>query len=563
MPTIDIQPTSHARNAFEVPKDQTIAIYFNNYTTLGSGSLILSNGQGDTRRIAVHDASQVKLVQSKGTPIMGIPDSSTLTINPHDDLLGNSSYYLLADAGVINDNAGHPLPGITDPTAFRFNTTTDTSAPQLLSGSRYQGTNAFSLTFNESVKLSGLGKIKLTNNRGDERIMQVTPSSKSGYALELRTDPLLSNTAYYLHIEANAITDSAGNELLSSTLNYTTGDEGANYQPYEHNLTVDLEKRPLPANGNVTLKSLTYAIKAGSGYITISNGLGDTRRIAVNDSRQVKFPAEQRNTVMINPLVDLWPRSEYTLSVDPGALTDLVGDSYSIADEYVVSEYGSYFNTVVADTSPPLALSGSYSEQSGVISQGAGRYISAAFNEALEIGNGNLTISNGLGDNHIIAINDTSQVMHYDGYASLEINIKQNLLPNTRYFVLADKGILTDRFGNPFAGVNSPDSFSFTTGPIAPALKQPVQEINHPGGVTGRYEPGDRLVFSFNTPIKSYESFQLNRHSFGGNDLLLSADGLSAAVTLTIDSTVAPGDRLTFSGAQDHQGNRMTLFFDL
>lgn len=562
MPTIDIQSTSPARNALAVPKDQTIGIQFNNYTTLGSGSLILSNGQGDTRRIAIHDASQVKLIQSKGLPIMGIQDSSTLTINPHNDLLGNSSYYLLADAGVINDNAGQALPGITDPTAYRFSTTNDTRAPQLLSGSRYQGTNAFSLTFNESVKLTGLGKIKLTNTHGDARIIEVT-SKDEGTGLSLRTDPLLSNTAYYLTIEANAITDGAGNPLLTTTLNYTTGDEGANFQPYEHNLTVDLEQRPLPANGNVTLKSLTYAIKAGSGYITISNGLGDTRRIAVNDSRQVKFPAEQRNTVMINPLVDLWPNSEYTLSVDPGALTDLVGDSYSIADEYAVSDYGNYFNTIAADTSPPLALSGSYSEQSGVISQGAGRYLSAKFNEALEVGKGNLTISNGQGDSHSIAINDTNQVALYDGNTSLEINIKQNLLPNTSYFVLADKEILTDRFGNPFAGVNSSAPFSFTTGPIAPALKQPVQEINHPGGVTGRYELGDRLVFSFNTPIKSYESFQLNRHSFGGNDLLLSADGLSAAVTLTIDSTVAPGDRLTFSGAEDHQGNRMTLFFDL
>lgn len=559
MPPVYIPPTTPAPNAVEVPIDQTIAITFNHRSSLGFGSVLLTNGNDDTRRIAIHDASQVTLTNYFSA------NNSTLRINPQKNLLANSRYYLLADAGVLNDEAGQALPGITDPTIYRFSTSTtidtsppqlDTSPPQLLSNSYFS-----SLRFNEAIKQTGPGRILLSNHQGDQRILSIDYINKD--LVTLNTGSLLPNTTYYLTIEPNAFSDFAGNNFPGTTITLTTYllDNFYQHYPQSYELRLDLPQRPLPANANIKLISLNTYTKAGNGYIYISNGLGDMRRIAVNDSRQVTVPGN-KNEVIINPLEDLWPDSEYSLSIDPGAFIDQFGYSFSLNPKDF-RDTSNFFNTIAADINPPLALSGSYSEQSSYGDENGSRKLTVTFNEPIEIGFGNITISNGQSDSHLIAITDTSQVNHRERSPELEIIMQKNLLPNTQYFVLADQGILTDKLGNPFAGVNNPAVCNFTTGTIAPARNQPVQEINHPGGVVGRYEPDDRLVFNFNTPIKHYESFQLNQHSFGGNDLLLSADGLSATVSLTSDSTVTQGDRLTLSGAQDGLGNRMTLFFDL
>lgn len=90
-----------------------------------------------------------------------------------------------------------------------------------------------------------------------------------------------------------------------------------------------------PSDGQADVKkgadiTLTFSetVKAGVGNLTLTNGAGDTRVIAVTDP-QVTFAG---NTVTINPATDLVPGTTYDVLVEAGAITDAVGNGFAGLD---------------------------------------------------------------------------------------------------------------------------------------------------------------------------------------------------------------------------------------
>src|SRR6185369_11697681 len=76
--------------------------------------------------------------------------------------------------------------------------------------------------------------------------------------------------------------------------------------------------------GDIVL-TFDEAVKAGSGNITITDGSGDVRTIAITDP-QVTISS---NTVTINPTADLHPGDTYDIIVPAGAITDTAGNPFS------------------------------------------------------------------------------------------------------------------------------------------------------------------------------------------------------------------------------------------
>ncbi|AWI86988.1 nuclease [Methylobacterium sp. DM1] len=68
------------------------------------------------------------------------------------------------------------------------------------------------------------------------------------------------------------------------------------------------------------------AVRAGAGSITLTDGAGDTRTIAVSDTAQVRIDG---STVTINPSADLRPGTAYDLIVPAGAFTDATGNAFA------------------------------------------------------------------------------------------------------------------------------------------------------------------------------------------------------------------------------------------
>ena len=128
-----LQQTSPADNLSNVAVTANLVLTFNQIVKLGtSGTIRIYKSDGTlVHTISITDASQVSL------EIGSRPEK--VTINPNIDLQPGTGYYVLIDAGVVENRSGEDYAGISSPTAFNFTTAGtppgggDTTAPTLSS----------------------------------------------------------------------------------------------------------------------------------------------------------------------------------------------------------------------------------------------------------------------------------------------------------------------------------------------------------------------------------------------------------------------------------------------
>lgn len=101
-------------NATAVAVSDNIVLTFSEAVKAGTGNIIISNGNGDTRTIDIANANDIV---GKVTI-----NGSTVTINPATDLNLGSSYNVQMASGVIKDLAENPYAGISDATTLDFRT---------------------------------------------------------------------------------------------------------------------------------------------------------------------------------------------------------------------------------------------------------------------------------------------------------------------------------------------------------------------------------------------------------------------------------------------------------
>lgn len=241
---------------------------------------------------------------------------------------------------------------------------------------------------------------------------------------------------------------------------------------------------PIPANRTVTYSDAKHApvikiddnivlnfrneVIAGSGDIILSNGT-DTRRISITDTSQVTLSSSKLsgNSVIINPAQDLIPGSHYSIRMASGVVMDKAGRvNAAIADPETFS-----FNT--ADSAPLLASSnidGNFWDSDLPAELNVDDTIALNFDENVLPGSGSIILSNG-SDTQIIDIRDASQVIFGGGDGdSVIINPATDLIANTSYHIQITGNAIIDTAGNAYAGINDPDTLSFTVTPADPAL---------------------------------------------------------------------------------------------
>ena len=109
------------------------------------------------------------------------------------------------------------------------------------------------------------------------------------------------------------------------------------------------------------------------------------------------------------------------------------------------------------DTTPPVLLSSSPADDAGNVAPAAD--IVLTFNEAVQAGSGNITITDGAGDVRVIAINDPQVTISGN---TVTINPTADLAVATSYDVIIDAGAIEDTSGNDFAGIAA-NTLDFTT----------------------------------------------------------------------------------------------------
>ncbi|AMO25299.1 hypothetical protein UC35_06740 [Ramlibacter tataouinensis] len=208
-------------------------------------------------------------------------------------------------------------------------------------------------------------------------------------------------------------------------------------------------------------------VVAGTGSITISNGAGDTRTIAVTDSSQVTISGK---TVTINPAIDLQAGSSYSLTYAAGVFKDSLGNT---APAVASTSTFSFTAAGSLDSTPPTLVSTSPVDNATGITSSR---ILLNFNERVVAGSGNIIISNGT-DTRTIAVGDATQVSFSGNTAN--INPGADLLKGTTYSVTLASGVIRDAAGNPFAGITSTTTLNFATAAAPDATpKVLITEVN-------------------------------------------------------------------------------------
>ncbi|WP_256701965.1 SdiA-regulated domain-containing protein [Burkholderia sp. SRS-W-2-2016] len=272
-----------------------------------------------------------------------------------------------------------------------------------------------------------------------------------------RTGKLLSS----LYMSATA--QNEGVTMDSDGTIYAVGEQAAG--PSLPGLTVF---KPSTGANSVGIGSNLYltfdqAVKAGAGNIVLSNGADDTRTIAVTDTSQVTFSG---SVMKIHPKFYMVAGTSYHITYPAGAIkTGSGGNAAAVSDASTLS-----FKAVgtVDHTAPTLTSTAPVDGATGII----GNHMTLSFDEVVQAGAGNIVISNG-SDTRNVSIDDTSQVKFNGGRVT--ITLTQALQDSSRYTVQLASGVITDLYGNPYAGTTR----SFTTAAAgAPAPTVLISEVN-------------------------------------------------------------------------------------
>lgn len=200
--------------------------------------------------------------------------------------------------------------------------------------------------------------------------------------------------------------------------------------------------------GTLTLE-FGEALAMGSGNIVLRDDTGLSRSIAITDTSQVTVSG---STVVIKPATALLANRQYTLTLDSGTLMDAAGNGQ------LSTATGSTLRFSTVDTLAPTLVSSTPADNTADLTQDTS--IVLRFSEAVKLGSGNFTLSNGT-DVRTIAVTDTSKV----SISGTAVTVKPGAVLDgaSTYSLTMPSGVLKDLAGNAFAGLTKTTAVDFST----------------------------------------------------------------------------------------------------
>jgi len=219
-----------SNNATGVALNANIVLNFSEAVIAKSGNIVIYKAS---------DNSVIETISVTGSLVTG-SGTSQITVNPTNDLIANTTFYIQIASTAFDDAAGNSYAGISDSTSLRFTTvTTDTTNPTLISSS--PSTNATGVAVDTNIILNFSEAViaqsgNITIYKADGTLVEnitvtsslVTGSGTSQITVNPNSD-LSENTTFYILIASTAFDDAAGNSYAgisdSVTLRFTTGSD--------------------------------------------------------------------------------------------------------------------------------------------------------------------------------------------------------------------------------------------------------------------------------------------------------------------------------------------------
>lgn len=277
---------------------------------------------------------------------------STVTINPKIDLPGGATYYIDAPMCFKDTSGNHMSINGTNSPQFSvagaapgddFAATIGTTGTVTVGGtvqgkveiagdvdwfkvtlganSRYDITEA---SIGRTGGVNDASIVGIYNSFGQKVTQGVTIVDDYNGAKDSKATfdtSLLGAGDYYIAASGHGTQTGiyqVGVALSGQTPSDTSAPQLQTMTPADNDTSVD-------THANITLQ-FNEVVQAGAGNIVITalSG-GDTRTISVTDTTQVSF---SNNTMTINPVLALAAGTQYSVSVDSGAVKDLAGNNF-------------------------------------------------------------------------------------------------------------------------------------------------------------------------------------------------------------------------------------------
>ena len=271
------------RSSAKVGLGSNLYLNFPAAVAAGTGNISIVGSNGDTRTIAITDATQVSF------------SGQSLKIDPAVDLAPNTTYSVQYASGVIKGANGVGTQAVNGAQTLSFTSAPDTTPPLLRNA--VPADNAVNvgssenivLTFSEAV-VAGAGSFTLTNGSDDIRTIAASDTSQvaiNGSVVTLNpTVDLRPGTPYSVQVSAGALVDGAGNAFAgivdSTTLNFVT--LGVAPTPAPKLLITEV-------NSNATGGDFFEIYNYGTAAVNLLGWKWDDDSANVADAGSASFPA--------------------------------------------------------------------------------------------------------------------------------------------------------------------------------------------------------------------------------------------------------------------------------
>ncbi|MBA2939710.1 Ig-like domain-containing protein [Paenibacillus sp. CGMCC 1.16610] len=323
--------TSPVTNGKTATVDADLTMTFSESITLESNKEIKIWKAADQQLFQVvqtNDASHVSI-------------SSNIVTLKDLNLEENVSYYITIETGAFKDEAENRFAGLDETSAWHFATpdltppTATTVTPANLA-TQVDPNSAISVTFDEAVK-AGNGKFVTIRKISDNSEVAKYASNDtakvtiSGARVTFVNPGLADETGYYIDIENGAFADLSDNAFAgmsgSSNWSFTTPDT-----------TPPVVSASLPSNHATEVSksdafTITFNenIQADTGNINLFKSTDTSAPIASYASTDTNYITISGKTITIkNPGLDDF--TNYYISIDPNAITDLSGNKFTGLD---------------------------------------------------------------------------------------------------------------------------------------------------------------------------------------------------------------------------------------
>ena len=441
--------------------DSEMKMTFNEDIAIGTGNLYI-------RRVV--DGQLLETIAANADNLT--VDGKTVVIK-HADFPLNTKFYVVIDKGFVTDLSTNKYAGITDDMisgagSWTFNTV-DTNRPMLVSQSPAPafvdvlvGQN-LKLTFNKGVK-AGAGYISIYKADGTPfQLIDVTSSSVvfNQYAADtvvtISHMAFMPETEYFVRIDKGAITDLSGNKydgIANQDWNFITEDITApklvSTNPLDDATSVSA----------VQVFEMTFDrnVAKGSGNIKIYDRTGATliETLPVS-SPSVKITNKMVSFQFVAPLVY---NSEYYIIVEAGAITNASVNAIPFGG---ITTALAWSFTTGGDMEAPMVVTAT-PDATTVLADNHPTFV-ITFNEDIMLGAGNLVVTAKDGVTPVLTIPVTAAMVSGKTLTVTYVApATGGLNKNTEYYVLVDKGAVTDKAGNEFDGITDATKWTFKTG---------------------------------------------------------------------------------------------------